>query len=562
MKPVFSLPLALGSTLGCAFSPAFAAPNQAPSPVTVVTVKTELTVLTVTSKAPVLISEVRSGGPRGGRDAFVELFNQTSKPLSLAGWSLRFGALKGGISNFQMVSGARIEARGHLLLVASDYSLKSVAAGDATFAASLRGGVALCDAKGKTIDAVGPSDSAPGLREGAGLPTFAFAPRATKIALKTAGEKAAVAGAADVPVAIPQFSCVRRALDGRPQDSGDNARDFVLVSVAGQLNGQKVQIGTPGPENAASQRLRALIASRATDLANGAATETATETVPALALAQTVALQTDPARNSMRRARRNVGPLRTFGTMTLRYRFTNDSPDIIKTMSFRVNSISNDVGTTLETPLAVPDSNLDAAHAQSADVRFVYGKDATLETEVTDAAAGMLEPQAPSPTGIDATIAAPQRPFFVWKAKLAGAPAQLLGGGLNALLKVDLPAGGIAPGARGEIRFDLGVERRGNYRIVLGNQRMNLVFEGNTEDDLVPATFSPDSGGNFRSQGAVSIARNGGAGTNSNGSAMAPDIEPNRAAPEEVAEGESLVLEGNTEDGVLLPPLPPSGGDS
>lgn len=472
----------------------------------------------------VLISELRASGPNGLEDAFVELFNASSQPLSLAGWSLQIRDEKGALSNLKIAPDARIGARGHLLLTGRNYSLPSLARGDGILNAPIGGGIQLRNAKNQVVDAVGPDNAESAFREGAGLPAFAFSPASAKPATNT--PKTGVA-----PTAIPQYSCVRKASDGEPQDTGNNAQDFTIVSVSGALSGRKIQIGTPGPENTASPRLRPRLTSAATaPNSNGAAAQV-----------QPIALQTDPKRNEMSRARREVGPLKTFGTMTLIYQMVNTTPGTIKSLSFRVNSITSD-----SDPVTAP--------AGSADLRLIRGKatpsNATAPKPVSDIF--KTSPQ------VGANPKPVQRTVWVWKAKISPVPVQPLGGALNALLNVDLPATGIAPGARGEIWFSFGVERAGNYRVVLSNQSMNIVFEGNTEADLEAAEAQPPGTNGGRPQTGTSLAQNGGAandnsntgGQNANVAGTDPVADP----ANQPQEAPGLVFEGNTEDGVTPPP--------
>lgn len=494
----------------------------------------------------VIISELRPNGPGGTRDTFIELFNTGAKPLSLAGWSLRFPDEKGAPVSVKLAPGAQIGARAHLLLAGRAYSLQNLSKADVTYESRIGGGVALLGPQGQIIDAVGPGNLPATEREGAGLPVLAF-----DLALAKAVAKAAV----------PQFSYVRRALDGQPQDTGDNARDFVLISVNGAFFDQKTSIGVPGPENAASPRLRpaARLAS-ASDAASPDAPAPGAPVPDAAALAQPIAVQLDSERNSMRRARRDTGPLKTYGTMTLRYRLTNDGSTPIKNLWFRVSSITCDP----DSPTAPTETGATSAIA---DIRLIRGKAAPAVAPKTAATAGAATAASPaiSEAEVKAGVArAPQRTLSVWKAKLVAVPSQPLGGGLNALLQVELPAGGIAPGARGEVTFSFGVERTGNYRVVLSNQSMNLVFEGNTEDDLAEGgeggtLASMPSGARNGMHSSTSISRGGQSGGASGGAGAGTGPGQSAATDQDAGIADGIIIEGNTEDGVIVPPVKPSG---
>lgn len=523
-SPAFALPILV--LTGGALSPLCAAPLE--------TVPLETAPLGKRKAAPIIISEMRPGGPRGAQDAFIELFNTTSKPLVLTGYALRFRVLKSTFASIKIAPGTRIAARGHLLLTARNYSLNGLTRGDAKFTAPLFGGVALLDAKGALLDAVGPENGPTNpektLREGAGLPAFGFAPF-----LKTALS------------AAPQFSYARKSLDGQPQDTGDNAADFDLISVSGEIAGQKTRIGTPGPENATSPRLRPAPVVLVATAGSAAPTDAAPT-------ASSIAFESDPDRLSMRRATRELGPLKSFGTLTLRYRLTNDSPDTLKKLTFRVNAITND-------PSA-------EAPAGQADLRLIRGKAPPLLAPKSPGATPEIATEIPvnpvaGMAASDATEPAPQRTFSVWRAKLSSVPSQPLGGGLNALLEVDLPEKGIAPGARGEIWFSFGVERPGDYRVVLGNQYMNLVFEGNTETETSFDTRNGSGGGQNGMRSGTSISQVGGAGgRNNGGSAMGTGAGASAATQPPVEEAAGIVLEGNTDEGVTPPPVVPSGKSS
>ena len=93
-----------------------------------------------------MISEIRTSGPAGADDDFVELYNNTNSPLTVTasdasgGWGL---FKKGADCDASPIligtvpSGTIIPARGHYLLVGSAYSLGSYATGDLTLSANI-----------------------------------------------------------------------------------------------------------------------------------------------------------------------------------------------------------------------------------------------------------------------------------------------------------------------------------------------------------------------------------------------------------------------------------------
>src|SRR5207237_881923 len=93
-----------------------------------------------------LISELRTSGPGGLGDDFVELYNNTDVQLTVAASdaSAGYGLFKMGTDcNAAPVligtipNGTVIPARGHYLLVGSQYSLAAYAAGDLTLTADI-----------------------------------------------------------------------------------------------------------------------------------------------------------------------------------------------------------------------------------------------------------------------------------------------------------------------------------------------------------------------------------------------------------------------------------------
>src|SRR5205085_12233488 len=93
-----------------------------------------------------IISELRTSGPGGLGDDFVELYNNTDTPLTVAASdaSAGFGLFKQGADcNATPVligtipNGTIIPARGHFLFVGSQYGLGSYATGDQTMTADI-----------------------------------------------------------------------------------------------------------------------------------------------------------------------------------------------------------------------------------------------------------------------------------------------------------------------------------------------------------------------------------------------------------------------------------------
>lgn len=187
----------------------------------------------------VIISEFRFRGGASHLDEFVELYNNTNYPITVAstdgtsGWSLvgSDGAVK-----FTIPRGTIIPARGHFLGVNNAYGLTAYARGDAAWDADIAdgAGVALFSTfnttnfnLGTRLDAVGFAGVTDSLfREGAGLQPAA--------GVSTNAE----------------FSFYRKLNVGAlPKDTGDNAADFAFVSTEGiAAGGVQSALGAPGPE--------------------------------------------------------------------------------------------------------------------------------------------------------------------------------------------------------------------------------------------------------------------------------------------------------------------------
>jgi uncharacterized repeat protein (TIGR01451 family) len=194
----------------------------------------------------VIISELRTSGPGGAGDDFVELLNTTDQPVAIGGWSLvASGAACTDSPTVVAVmpAAATIPARGNYLLTGSAYSLTAYAAGDQALSADIAsdsnvglfsvGDLASIGSANRR-DAVGfganTADNCELLREGTNLP--------------------AVAGS------TAEHSFVRKVTKGLTVDTTDNAADFTLVSAAAPaaINGTAPKLGAPGPEGTTSLR--------------------------------------------------------------------------------------------------------------------------------------------------------------------------------------------------------------------------------------------------------------------------------------------------------------------
>ncbi|HEY9402808.1 MAG TPA: lamin tail domain-containing protein [Pyrinomonadaceae bacterium] len=395
-----------------------------------------------------IISEFRLRGPQGAADEFIELYNNSDAPLSVcssdgsSGWA---AVSADGATRFIIPNGTLIPPRAHYLganggVSGSDssYSMSSYALPDNDFIDAsgpappqppgdieLPAGqsavwqnpddVDVIDANSQDItdntglalfntsdpgnrtlsnrlDAVGFTSTADGLyREGNGLTSIA-----------------AVDG---------EHSFVRKAVaaTGAPQDSGNNAADFLLIStdagaygrtgaVGDPVNGPSI-LGAPGPEGLTSPVPRF---------------------IPAALVDPAVSSAYAPNRG---RCGPCTGPNAAYGTMTIRRKFTNQTGQTITRLRFRVIDI-----TTLNSPGYAPGG-------AQADLREL--------------------------DSIDTTVTLSDGTSVPVKGTTLEGPSQPKGGGLSTSLLVTLPASGLPAGQSVNVQFVLGVQQGGNFRFMV-----------------------------------------------------------------------------------------------
>ncbi|HYO99621.1 MAG TPA: hypothetical protein VER76_05485, partial [Pyrinomonadaceae bacterium] len=336
-----------------------------------------------------------------------ELYNRTEAPIVVsafdgtAGFALAAPNSSGVLTTIAVVpSGRIIPPRGHFLIAnngVGGYSLSNYggtgrAAPDITYTDDIpdNTGVALfrttATAQFTTanrLDAAGFSTANELYREGAGL----------------------------APIGAPneEFSHVRNLTSGFPQDTNQNANDFVLVHTGGvSLNGVQSTLGAPGPENRASQIQRnAVVKASLIDPAcagNGG---------PGSACARV-------------RTSQGAGTNAAFGTLLLRRKFTNRTNDFIRELRFRVVNITT----------------LGNRAAGEAELRVLSSSDITVKDSNNGDVAieGLTLEENP--------------------------PAQPNGGGLNSTLRARLGRQ-LSPNSTINVEFRLGVMMDGNFRFLV-----------------------------------------------------------------------------------------------
>lgn len=345
----------------------------------------------------VLISEFRYQGPGGTHDEYIEIYNNTDAPINIGGWGLYD---ESGAAIKVIPAGAVIPARGHYLLTrqGSQYCMSSYAKPDTTYTAVLANdkGIALFrnnirDAANR-IDSVGTVNTTSALfREGSGLP-----------AIGNTGTSVEYAWVRKKPMSNGGF----------PQDSDDNAADFILVSTdAAFINSLPSTLGAPGPESMVCQvpaNYRSLILSQLLDPA--------------------VASNSSP---NFVRDTTEVGANKSLGTLILRRTFYNTGSQPITKLRFRVIEI-----TTKNSPIYSPGT-------AQADLRLLDSANVMVSTS---------------------------RGFLNVNGTIVDTPVKSMGSGHNAsAVVVDttlVPCDGDMgrPGCSINVQFKLGVVQTGSFR--------------------------------------------------------------------------------------------------
>ena len=374
------------------------------------------TIIDDDSPSDILISEFWLRNGRNISNEFVELYNNTDRPFNInatdgsSGWTLisdiTSSRSTSDIPRFQthftIPNGTVIPPRGHYLIVHTpDPNLGTPLAPDGTYTHGILSnkGIALLSIAKQgnilnfvdekfVVDAVGFANS--DLREGG-------------------------TGLSSIPDDMPgEHSFVRRFVNGKPQDTTDNAADFVLVSTTGGMFGSiQSVLGAPGAENLSSP------------VAN------VPPVVRVEPLDRRVSIENSP--NLVRDATPVVNGSR--GTIVMRRTLINDGDAPLTQLRFRIVNLPT---------LGSSDTN---ASATQADLRALSSSDA----RVTLSDGSVVEV-------VGLTLEEPSQP---------------LGGGLNSTLAVGAitMASPLKAGASVNVELRFGVERAGRYRVGLSLER-------------------------------------------------------------------------------------------
>lgn len=371
----------------------------------------------VDASRPLVISEFRLRGPNGANDEFIEITNvsgadHTVSPVSGTGYAL---AASNGVARCVIPTGTVIPAFGSYLCVNSvGYSLASypagngtTATGDATYTTDIPDnvGLALFDTSvtadftlANRLDAAGSTAEANTLyKEGTGYPSL--------------GSPFNIDSSFYRNLSTPSITDNTPTTNtpGLPQDTDDNAADFVFVDTNGTSNGAGQRLGAPGPSNLSSPRPNGKLAVSLLDPCVSA-------TAPPNAVRD---FTSDSIHNS------------TFGTTDLRRTITNNTGGPVTRLRLRVDDIR-----TFPAPSGISD---------------LRPRTSTSTVVTVD--------RAPCGTGtsnvsVDGTT-------------LEQPPSQPNGGGFNSSLSVGTItlATPLAAGASVDVRLLLGIQQTGNASV-------------------------------------------------------------------------------------------------
>ncbi|HSE31786.1 MAG TPA: Calx-beta domain-containing protein, partial [Pyrinomonadaceae bacterium] len=384
------------------------------------------TILAVNDPGTILISELRTSGPGGAGDDFVEIYNNSNSPHTVNGTGGGYGLFKMGATCSDtpvligvIPNGTVIPGRGHYLFTGSAYSLadyggSGAAAGDATLSSDIENdrNVAIFSTatlgsigSANRLDAVGFGSNTGGIcdlfREGTTLTPASGSVLEYTYFRDECGKKGNPSTFGPCPTS------------GLVKDSNVNDDDFIFADTNATSTPAGQRLGAPGPQNLGSPRTNFDILALLLDSTKGAA-----------------------ANPNRVRDTAAIGPNAAQGTLSIRRRFVNNTGAPVTRLRFRVVDIS-----TTFTPGGI------------ADMRTLTSGNVTVSVSdpATCTAAGF--PSTPcNITVIGTTLETP--------------PAQPLGGGFNSSVTTGTItlATPLAPGASVNLQFLLGVQSAGAFK--------------------------------------------------------------------------------------------------
>ena len=406
------------------------------------------TITQINTPGTLIISELRTRGPAGDGDDFVELYNNTDSPLTINDASGGYGVYKMGadcdaaaVLIGVVPNGTVIPAKGHFLLVGSAYSLGSAAAGDLVMTSDIEDDrnvavfstASVADiSSANRLDAVGFAQNV-----NAAVATGSSGMKLRKGQVRVA--EAVANGMCDlmregatlpaVTGTTSQHSFFRKECDfvaavgctvpGNSKDTNENAADFLFADTEGStISGVQQRLGTPGPSNLASPIRR--------DNAGILVTLLDSTKSSSAAPNRTRDLTSNPGNNS------------TFGTLSIRRRVTNTTGGNVTRLRFRIVEM-----TTFPTP-----------GGGQADMRAISSTSVSVS--------GIGDPGTCSPSATPCTMT-------VEGTTLETPPAQANGGGYNSTLAAGTVTLGtpLANNTAVNVQFMLGIQTTGTFRFYI-----------------------------------------------------------------------------------------------
>jgi hypothetical protein len=382
---------------------------------------------TITAANPagtLLISELRTSGPGGSADEFVEIYNNTDTPhvVAATNGSTGYGVFKMGAScNATPIlvgtipNGTTIPARGHYLLVGSAYSLADyggtgAAAGNLTMTSDIENDRNVSIFSTTNILALSTTTRFDAVGFGTNTGNVCDLQR----------EGTNLGNLLGSTLQYSFFRTMTKTSNGNPKDTNDNAADFLFADTTGTLvAGAGQHLGAPGPENLASPIRR----------------DTSGILLPLLDSSVSSASAPNRFRDLT-----PAPPTASQGTMEVRRRVQNTTGATVTRLRFRIVDI-----TTFPSP-----------GAGTADLRVLTSSAVTIS--------GINDPATCASTGTPATVPCQ---VTAQVTTLETPPAQANGGGYNSTVTVTLPGPGLANNASIDVNFKLGVVTTGNFRFLI-----------------------------------------------------------------------------------------------
>ena len=380
----------------------------------------------VRTAGTLVISEFRVRGPNGANDEFIEIYNDFGSDHTVADSGAGTGyavAASDGTARCIIPNGTVIPARGHYLCVNSvGYSLSSypagngtTATGDATYTTDIpdNAGIAIFNTSvagnfilANRFDAVGSVGEANTLyKEGTGYPNLTPFSIDYSFYRDNCGKSGSISTLGVCPISTPK-------------DTDNNATDFIFVDTNGTSAGAGQRLGAPGPENLSSPIQR-----------NSVITENLLDS-------------SDSKNNPPNRVRdftSDPGNNSTFGTLSLRRRFVNNTGGNITRLRFRIIDM---------TTFPAPSGIADLRHRTSSLVVI-----AGINDSVTCAATGAPATPPCTVSAQGTTVEAP--------------PSQPNGGAFNSSWSAGTVtlATPLANGASLNVQFLLGIQQTGSFKV-------------------------------------------------------------------------------------------------